>query len=216
MDRFPEIKPLRAFREREEALRNLLPIMLWYDLKRLRILRHKVTHESFEPEEGDIEITRGTINLLIGFLGIEDTITTSVPVSRRDWRAFQALSKEFFENELGVTLDEEVAFDLPNGETHRFDLASEDSSIFIECKSYTWTSGGNEPAAKLNHAKTDAKYLLASAARRKILAFEDDILPKDGKSLAELFARRNGKWLEDVEIWRYLDGKMECIRPLGN
>jgi hypothetical protein len=33
--------------------------------------------------------------------------------------------------------------------SHRFDLGSEDPPILVECKSYTWTSGGNSPSAKI-------------------------------------------------------------------
>lgn len=215
-ERFPEIGSLRTPQEREEALRLLLPQMLWHDLRRLRILRNRVTHESFEPEEGDIEITQGTIKLLISFLGIAEPATPAMPAPRRDWQAFQTIAQKFFEEELRTKFNTEVTLDLPSGETHRFDLVSLDSSILIECKSYTWTESGYEPAAKLNHAKTDARHLLATNANRKILAFEDDLRPKDGKSLAELFARRNRKWLGDVEIWRYLGGKMKCVRPLGS
>jgi hypothetical protein len=51
---------------------------------------------------------------------------------------------------------------------NRFDLGSQDESVLIECKSYTFTGGGNEPAAKINHAKTDAQLLKESRATRKI------------------------------------------------
>jgi hypothetical protein len=30
---------------------------------------------------------------------------------------------------------------------HRFDLGSDDPPILVECKSFTWTSGGNSPSA---------------------------------------------------------------------
>ena len=33
--------------------------------------------------------------------------------------------------------------------SHKFDLGSEDPPILVECKSYTWTSGGNSPSAKI-------------------------------------------------------------------
>ena len=34
---------------------------------------------------------------------------------------------------------------------HRFDLGSDDPPILVECKSFTWTSGGNSPSAKLRN-----------------------------------------------------------------
>lgn len=203
----------------EDALKSELPKMLWHDLKRLRILRNDVYHGDLEPDEGDLEITRGTLKKLINYLSPDERTGAKTEeqrtdtVERRDWKAFQDLAKTFFEKELQVSLYAERELTLPNKETHRFDFSSDDNLILIECKSYTWTKTGNEPAAKLNLAKTDAKLLLATSAERKILAFEDDLRPKDGKSLAELFERRNRKWLEDVEIWRYLHGQLECIGP---
>ena len=89
---------------------------------------------------------------------------------------------------------------------------ADEGSILIECKSYTWTKSGNEPAAKLNHAKTDALMLKAVTAKRKILVFEDDLHPTSKKSLAELFARRGQAWLGDVEIWRFLNGEFTQVR----
>jgi hypothetical protein len=69
---------------------------------------------------------------------------------------------------------------------------------------------GNEPAAKLAHAKTDALLLRSSTARRKIIVFDDDEHPKKG-SLARLFARRGSSWLHDVEVWRHWDGTFERV-----
>lgn len=89
----------------------------------------------------------------------------------RDWQAFQTRAELHFETLLGLTLAEQVERSLPDGQVHRFDLGSEEGSVLIECKSYTWTKSGNEPAAKLNHAKTDALTLKASTAKRKILVF---------------------------------------------
>lgn len=131
-------------------------------------------------------------------------------MARRDGRAFQALAKEYFEKDLGVKLQLEFAVRLDDGQTHRFDLASQQADILIDCKSYTFTETGNEPASKLNHAKADALLLKASHARRKLIVFDDDVHPKKG-SLAELFARRNRKWLADVEVWRHWQGIFEIV-----
>jgi hypothetical protein len=129
---------------------------------------------------------------------------------QRDWRAFQAAAKQYFEGELGVTLVPEVLIQLDDGQQHHFDFGTQDATILIECKCYTFTATGKEPAAKLNHAKTDAHLLRASHANRKIIAFDDDLHPKKG-SLAHLFARRNSSWLGDVEVWRHWQGTFEKI-----
>lgn len=130
----------------------------------------------------------------------------------RDWRSFQEMARGYFELEAGTNLVREVSLRLDDGQTHRFDLGSQDESVLIECKSYTFTVGGKEPAAKINHAKTDAQLLKGSRATRKIIVFDDDVHPKKG-SLAELFARRNSSWLADVEVWRHWQGKFERIHP---
>jgi len=182
--------------------------MLWHDLRRLRIIRNKIEHESFQPSEGDRDITVGTLKTLAAYLE-ESAPQPSSTI--RDWQAFPAVAKLYFENLLGVRLREQVERQLADGQNHRFDLASDDGSILIECKSYTWTKGGNEPSAKLNHAKTDAQLLKVSAANRKLLVFEDDLHPTTPKSLAELFARRNQGWLADVEVWRFLNGDFQRV-----
>ncbi len=130
---------------------------------------------------------------------------------KRDWRAFQLLAKRYFESEFGVALIAEVSVRLDDGQVHRFDLGSQEATILIECKCYTFTATGNEPAAKLNHAKTDAHLLRASHANRKIIIFDDDLHPKKG-SLAHLFARRNSSWLADVEVWRHWQGHFEKVQ----
>lgn len=214
-NKYPEIVPLTSAKERLEALRNnKLPPRLWHDLNRLRILRNDVEHSDLTPDEGDGDITIGTLKRTAAFLGIESKAMETAP--RRDWQAFQNSARSFFEQELGIPLRSEVELLLPDGQTHRFDLASPDSSVIAECKSYTWTSGGNEPAAKLNQAKTDLQFLKATSATRKILIFEDDLHPKNGKSLAELFVRRNRVLREGTEIWRYLHGRFERIWPQGS
>ena len=207
-ERFPQSAVAQTAIEREEMLRNEIPVMLWHDLRRLRIIRNRVEHENFEPSEGDRDITLGTLKNLDAFFHER----TSPPASSsRDWQAFQTLAKAHFEGLLGIPLVEQLEQHLPDGQNHRFDLASQDGSILIECKSYTWTRAGNEPAAKLNQAKTDAQILKASTAKRKLLVFEDDLHPTSRKSLAELFARRNRAWLGDVEVWRCLTGQFDRI-----
>lgn len=128
----------------------------------------------------------------------------------RDWQAFRSLAREYFEKELHANLLPEVTVHLDDGQIHHFDLGTKEAGALIECKSYTFTAGGNEPAAKLNHAKTDAQLLRASHATRKIIVFDDDVHSKKG-SLAELFARRNRTWLADVEVWRHWQGGFGCV-----
>jgi hypothetical protein len=65
-------------------------------------------------------------------------------------REFEEATRLFWA-EIGVRL--EPNFSVPVGykvkKIHRFDLGSADPPILVECKSYTWTSGGNSPSAKI-------------------------------------------------------------------
>ena len=45
-ERFPKTATAKTAVEREELLRSDLPLMLWHDLRRLRIIRNKIEHES--------------------------------------------------------------------------------------------------------------------------------------------------------------------------
>lgn len=135
-------------------------------------------------------------------------------MARRDGKAFQAIAREHFQKDFAIKLVREFTVRLDDGQTHRFDLGSEQGDILIDCKSYTFTKTGNEPAAKLNHAKTDALLLRASHAQRKLLVFDDDVHPKKG-SLAALFERRNRVWLADVEVWRHWQGRFERVSPFA-
>ena len=59
--------------------------------------------------------------------------------------AVQALSQHFgkkFEMEIGIPIG------VP-AKVHKFDCASLDQSIVVECKCFTWTVTGNIPSAKM-------------------------------------------------------------------
>ena len=55
---------------------------------------------------------------------------------------------------------------------HSFDLGSEDPRVIVECKSHTWTSGGNVPSAKMkNWAEAMFYFHMAPRDYRKIFGF---------------------------------------------
>jgi small nuclear ribonucleoprotein (snRNP)-like protein len=211
---YPEIREFENGRERELWLRPRLDAFLWHDLVRLRALRNNVEHENYVPFLEDQEITKATLLKAARLVG-EPAGEAKPPVRQdsgaRDWRAFAVYCRDYFSRQLNTALDTEVTIKLSNGDTYRVDLASRDRSILIECKSYTYTRSGNEPAAKLAHAKQAAQNLQMAAAVRKLLIFEDHLHPISGKSLAELFARRNARWLDGVEIWRRIRDRTERI-----
>lgn len=91
---------------------------------------------------------------------------------------------------------------------HKFDLGSEDPPILVECKSYTWTSGGNSPSAKIR-GLNEVMLLFSLAPRRyrKIL-FVLKHLRKD-VSLASHYIKTQGHLIgSKIEIWEFdLDKK---------
>src|SRR6267378_708246 len=128
-------------------------------------------------------------------------------MNRLQWRDFEKLARSFFESELRVTLLEQMPLPLTTGESHKFDLASSDERILIECKSHTWTQSGNYPSAKATDAQRSIELLHKSTADRKIIVFQDDPGPKG--SLVEVFVRRNRPLLAGIEVWRLVEGKFQ-------
>ncbi len=68
-------------------------------------------------------------------------------------REFEAMAKKYFRREYPdhPELQEEFAVDigLSNKKEKRFDLGAANPAILVECKSHTWTRGGNVPSAKI-------------------------------------------------------------------
>ena len=90
---------------------------------------------------------------------------------------------------------------------HSFDLGSEDPRIIVECKSHTWTSGGNVPSAKMkNWAEAMFYFHMAPRDYRKIFFVERSIRRGRGESLLSYFLRTQAHMIPtDVEFWE-LDG----------
>lgn len=124
-------------------------------------------------------------------------------------REFEEAAQLFFA-ETGIEL--QPGFIAPVGykikKSHKFDLGSKKPWILVECKSYTWTSGGNSPSAKIR-ALNEVMLLFSLAPRRyrKIL-FLLKHLRKD-VSLATHFIKTQGHLIgPNIEIWEFdLDKK---------
>jgi hypothetical protein len=75
--------------------------------------------------------------------------------------------------------------------SNRFDLASQDRSVVMEAKLYTWTASGNAPSAKIDGLRTAITRLQHRPDTvRTILAIKDSIHPRKG-SLADYFVKHN-------------------------
>ena len=103
-------------------------------------------------------------------------------------------------------------FSLPIGyrskKVHRFDLGSDDPPILVECKSYTWTAGGNSPSAKIRGMnEVMLHFSVAPKHYRKILFVLKHM--KDTLSLATHYVRTQGHLIgPGVEVWEFdLDTK---------
>ena len=83
---------------------------------------------------------------------------------------------------------------------HNFDLVSEDGTIIVECKNYSWTETGNIPSAKTAFLNEAVLYLShAPVDSKRIIVLRKDNHPKRKESLAEygglLCQDRNIRWI---------------------
>jgi hypothetical protein len=117
-------------------------------------------------------------------------------------REFEKAAKVFFD-ETGIALEPDFSVDVGYKikKPHKFDLGSETPPILVECKSYTWTSGGNSPSAKIGGLK-EVMLLFSVAPKhyRKIL-FVLKHLRKD-VSLAIHYINTQGHLIgPNIAIW---------------
>jgi hypothetical protein len=119
-------------------------------------------------------------------------------------REFEERARLFFA-ETGITL--KAGFSAPVGvrvkKAHKFDLGSDDPPILVECKSYTWTSGGNSPSAKIRGLnEVMLLFSVAPTHYRKILF----VLKHSRKdvTLATHYVKTQGHLIgQGVEIWEF-------------
>jgi hypothetical protein len=86
-------------------------------------------------------------------------------------REFEDAAQKYFQS-LGLSLqrDFKVEVGYKIKKPHRFDLGNDDPAVLVECKSFTWTSGGNSPAAKIRGLNEVMLYFSVSPPHfRKIL-----------------------------------------------
>lgn len=101
----------------------------------------------------------------------------------------------------------ELEYALPIGrkvkKSHKFDLGTADPPTIVECKSYTWTSGGNSPSAKirgLNEAMLH--FAVAPPGYKKLLFMLRHM--RGEQSLARHYVSTQGHLIgEDVEVWEF-------------
>jgi len=86
---------------------------------------------------------------------------------------------------------------------HKFDLGSENPPILVECKSYTWTSGGNSPSAKIRSMNEVMLFFsVAPSDFRKILFLLKHM--RNGISLAGYYVKTQGHLIgPGIEVWEF-------------
>lgn len=115
---------------------------------------------------------------------------------------FEEAARLFFAK-TGISL--QSGFSAPVGykikKSHKFDLGSEDPPILVECKSYTWTSGGNSPSAKIRGLNEAMLLFSLSPKRYRKILFVLRYLRKD-VSLAAYYIKTQGHLIgPNIEIW---------------
>ena len=120
-------------------------------------------------------------------------------------RAFEARARKVLA-EHGLTL--EPGHKVPCGlgavqKNHAFDLGSRDPKVIVECKSHTWTSGGNVPSAKMkNWAEAMFYFHMAPQDYRKLFVVERSVRLGRPESLLTYFLRTQAHMIPpDVEFW---------------
>ena len=119
---------------------------------------------------------------------------------------FEQLAAGYFRSQ-GIALDYDVPIEIGHNrkKMRRFDLASLKDSVVVECKSHTWTSGGNVPSAKII-VWNEAMYIFTLLPKtfRKILFVTKSLRKQE--SLAEYYMRNYGYMVPlDVEIIEYCE-----------
>lgn len=129
-------------------------------------------------------------------------------------RHFEDLAQSYFLAQ-GIKLQKD--FPVPVGlsvkKPHKFDLGSETPPILVECKSHTWTSGGNAPSAKLTNWNEAMYYFcLAPKNSRKILFVLRDYNPNRKETLAQHYIKRHPHLIpDDVEILEFDAAKSTAV-----
>ncbi len=87
--------------------------------------------------------------------------------------------------------------------------------MIVECKSQTWTSGGNIPSAKMkNWAEAMFYFHMAPQNYRKIFFVERSLRQGYDESLLNYFRRTQAHMIpHDVEFWELDRNSDDVIKP---
>lgn len=119
-------------------------------------------------------------------------------------REFEEAARLFF-RQTGISLQR--GFVAPVGfkvkKDLKFDLGSETPPVLVECKSYTWTGGGNSPSAKIRGLNEVMLLFSVSPDRYRKILFVLKHLRRN-VSLAAHYVKTQGHLIgSGVEIWEF-------------
>ena len=124
-------------------------------------------------------------------------------------RDFEAKAQVFFAQQgLHLTHGMAVEIGINGRKLHNFDLGDEQKKVIVECKSHTWTEGGNVPSAKMTTWDQAMFFFYAApSGYRKILFVLKDFSRKRNETLGEYYIRTNPHLIpKDVEVWEHDEG----------
>jgi hypothetical protein len=118
---------------------------------------------------------------------------------------FETAARQFFTTQ-GISLTKNFAVPVAVGETkklHRFDLGSDNPRVLVECKSHTWTQGGNMPSAKMTVWNEAMYYFHVAPPDYRKVFFVLKHYRKE-QSLAAYYLKTHGHLVPaGVEFWEY-------------
>jgi len=126
------------------------------------------------------------------------------PSNAQVGREFEEAARLYFES-TGIALTR--AFVQPVGykikKPHKFDLGSDNPPILVECKSLTWTSGGNSPSAKIRSLNEVMLLFSVSPPHYRRILFLLKHL-KGELSLGKHYIKSEGHLIgPGIEIWEF-------------
>lgn len=124
-------------------------------------------------------------------------------------RAFEERARKVLaKHGLRLEADHKVPCGLgPVRKNHAFDLGAGNPRVIVECKSHTWTSGGNVPSTKTKNWAEAMFYVhMAPPNYRKIFVVERSVRPDRPESLLAYFLRTQAHMIPPDVEFRELDG----------
>lgn len=124
---------------------------------------------------------------------------------------FQEKVRQHFEEELfkGSVFESEIAIKIGEGKLtkeHKYDIVCSEKNIAIECKCYTWTSGGNVPSGKIRGLNEAAFFLSFLKDYEKYIVIRYSYHPTRKQTLAEYYFETYRHLLGNIHVAEFNPG----------